>query len=102
MVRTAIFDTIGPFDEALLTVRENLDFCLAVAEAGGSIYIEPASIITYLGYQPLAWRDIPYYLLRWNDRWTLRTLHRFRDKWGLAEDDYFQRQYRSLQRWRRD
>jgi len=102
MARTDIFDKIGPFDEAMLTVRENLDFCLAVAEAGGSIYIEPASIITYMGYQPLAWRDIPYYLLRWNDRWTLSTLHRFRDKWDLTEDDYFQQQYGSLQRWRRD
>jgi GT2 family glycosyltransferase len=102
LVRTAIFEKTGPFDEAMLTVRENLDFCLAVAAAGGAIYIEPASIITYLGYQPLAWRDLPYYLLRWNDRWTLSSLHRFRDKWQLSEDDYFQRQYRGLQRWRRD
>ncbi len=102
MARTDIFDTIGRFDEAMLTVRENLDFCLAVAQAGATIYIEPASVITYLGYQPLAWRDIPYYVLRWNDAWTLSSLHRFRDKWRLAEDEYFQRQYRSLQRWRRD
>lgn len=101
MARTEIFDKIGPFDEAMLAVRENLDFCLAVAQAGGTIYIEPASIITYVGYQPLAWRDIPYYVLRWNDAWTLSSLHHFRDKWSLAEDEYFQSQYRSLQRWRR-
>ena len=101
MVRASIFDKVGAFDEAMLTVRENLDFCLAVAEAGGTIYIEPASIITYLGYQPLAWADVPYYLLRWNDVWTLRSIHHFRDKWHLTEDEYLQRQYRSLQRWRR-
>jgi GT2 family glycosyltransferase len=101
MVRTEIFDKVGPFDETLLTVRENLDFCLAVAHAGGTIYLEPASIITYLGYQPLGWRDVPYYMLRWNDVWTLSSLHRFRDKWSLTEDEYFQRQYRNLQRWRR-
>jgi GT2 family glycosyltransferase len=102
MVRASIFDKTGPFDDAMLTVRENLDFCLAVAEAGGSIYLEPASIVTYLGDQPLAWRDMPYFLLRWNDRWTLSSLHRFRDKWSLTEDEYFQRQYRTLQRWRHD
>ena len=101
MARTDIFDKIGPFDEALLTVRENLDFCLAAAQAGGTIYLEPASIITYLAYEPLTWRDIPYYMLRWNDMWTLSSLHRFRDKWSLTEDEYFQRQYRNLQRWRR-
>ena len=101
MARTEIFGRIGPFDEEMLTVRENLDFCLSVAEAGGTIYIEPASIITYLGYHALAWRDIPYYLLRWNDDWTLKSLHRFRDKWRLVENAYFQRQYRNLQTWRR-
>lgn len=101
MARTEIFGRIGPFDEEMLTVRENLDFCLSVAQAGGTIYIEPASIITYLGYHALAWRDIPYYLLRWNDDWTLKSLHRFRDKWSLVENAYFQRQYRNLQRWRR-
>jgi GT2 family glycosyltransferase len=101
MARTDVFDKIGPFDEALLTVRENLDFCLAAAQAGGTIYLEPASVITYLAYEPLAWRDIPYYMLRWNDAWTLGSLHRLRDKWNLTEDEYFQRQYRNLQRWRR-
>jgi GT2 family glycosyltransferase len=102
MARADIFDRIGPFDEAMLTVLENLDFCLAVAQAGGTIYIEPASVITYLGSQPIAWRDIPYYVLRWNDAWTLSSLRHFRDKWRLTEDEYFQRQYRLLQRWRRE
>jgi GT2 family glycosyltransferase len=102
MVRADIFDRIGAFDESMLTVLENLDFCLAVAQAGGTIYIEPTSVITYLGSHPIAWRDIPYYVLRWNDAWTLSSLHHFRDKWSLTEDEYFQRQYRVLQRWRRD
>jgi len=31
MVRADIFDRIGAFDESMLTVLENLDFCLAVA-----------------------------------------------------------------------
>jgi GT2 family glycosyltransferase len=100
MARTDVFQKVGPFDEALLSVRENLDFCMAVAQAGGMIYIEPASIITYAGSEPLAFTDMPYYILRWNDAWMLRSLHHLRDKWNLTEDEYFLRQYKNLS-WRR-
>jgi len=102
MVRASVFGRVGPFDEALLTVRENLDFCMAVAQADGTIYLEPTSVVTYAGYMPLALSEIPYYLLRWNNRWTLATLHRLRDKWQLTEDEYFQRQYqKQFLNWRR-
>jgi GT2 family glycosyltransferase len=100
MARTDIFEKIGPFDEGLLSVRENLDFCLLVAQAGGRIYLEPASVITYLASEPFAWSDLPYYAVRWSDAWTLASLHRLRDKWGLTEDAYFTRQYANLG-WRR-
>lgn len=100
MARTEIFEKIGPFDEGMLSVRENLDFCLLVARAGGSIYLEPASVITYLDGPPLEWSDMPFYALRWSDEWTLASLHRFRDKWHLTEDAYFTRQYANLG-WRR-
>ena len=102
LVRTSIFDRVGPFDEALLAVRENVDFCLAVARAGGPVYLEPASIVTYAAYKALALSDIPFYLLRWNNQWTLATLHHLRDKWGLTEDASFQRQYtKPFLDWRR-
>jgi len=71
-----------------------------VARAGGSIYLEPASVITYLDGPPLEWSDMPFYALRWCDEWTLASLHRFRDKWHLTEDAYFTRQYANLG-WRR-
>ena len=93
---------MGPFDEALLTIRENVDFCIAVAESGGTVYLEPASVVTYAGYRPLTLSDLSYYLLRWNNRWTLDTLHHLRDKWRLTEDEYFQRQYgKQFLEWRR-
>ena len=102
LVRTSVFERVGPLDEAMLTIRENVDFCMAVAQAGGSIYLEPDSIVTYAAYHPLARSDIPFYLLRWNDRWTRATLHRLRDKWRLTEDAYFRRQYaRPFLDWRR-
>jgi GT2 family glycosyltransferase len=91
MARTAIFDKIGPFDEGMLAVRENLDFCLLVRQAGGTVYLDPASVITYLDG----------YVVRWSDEWTLASLHRFRAKWRLTEDAYFARQYDTLG-WRRE
>jgi GT2 family glycosyltransferase len=100
MARTEIFDQIGPFDEGMLSVRENLDFCLMVSQTGGTVYFEPASIITYLGGCPLKWSDMPFYVVRWSDEWTLASLHHFRDKWDLSEDAYFARQYETLA-WRR-
>jgi GT2 family glycosyltransferase len=100
MARREIFDRIGPFDEGMLSVRENLDFCLMVRQAGGTVYFEPASIITYLGGRPLEWSDLTYYAVRWSDQWTLASLHHFRDKWDLTEDAYFTRQYETLA-WRR-
>jgi len=100
MARTEIFDKIGPFDEGMLAVRENLDFCLMVSQVGGTVYFEPASIITYLDGGPLKWSDMPFYVIRWSDEWTLASLHHFRDKWNLTEDAYFTRQYKNLA-WRR-
>lgn len=100
MARTEIFDQIGPFDEGMLSVRENLDFCLMVSRAGGTVYFEPASIITYLGGCPLKWSDMPFYVVRWCDEWTLASLRHFRAKWDLTEDAYFSRQYKTLA-WRR-
>jgi GT2 family glycosyltransferase len=101
MARTQIFDRIGSFDEGMLSVRENLDFCMMVRQAGGSVWFEPASVITYLaGAAPLRWSDLPYYSVRWSDEWTLSSLHRLRDKWGLTENAYFTTQYANLA-WRR-
>jgi hypothetical protein len=75
----------------MLSVRENLGFCLLVARAAGSIYLEPASVITYLDGPPLEWSDMPFYALRWSEEGTLASLHRFRDEWHLTEDAYFTR-----------
>jgi GT2 family glycosyltransferase len=102
LIRTSVLDRVGDFDESLLTIRENVDFCMVVANDGGTVYFEPDSVVTYAAYQPLSLSDLPYYLLRWNDRWTLDTLRHLRDKWRLTEDEYFRRQYgRPFLEWRR-
>lgn len=100
MVRTEIFQKIGLLDEALLNTKEHVDLCLLVAQAGGTVYFEPTSVVTYVPGPPLEWSDLHYYMLRWSDAWELDSLHRLRDKWNLTEDEYFKRKYNRLG-WRR-
>jgi GT2 family glycosyltransferase len=100
LVRTDVFRALGGLDERMLSTRENIDFCLAVQEAGGSIYLEPRSRITYLPPHPIKLADCAYFALRWSDLWDKASFEHLRDKWRLDEDEYFERQYRNLG-WRR-
>lgn len=95
LVRTAIFERTGLLDEALLSTREHIDFCLTVAAAGGTLYCEPASVVTYVP-GGLTWSDLPFFMLRWSDAWELASLEHFRQKWNVTEDKYFQKRYRRL------
>jgi GT2 family glycosyltransferase len=96
MVRTEIFEKIGFLDEALLSTKEHVDLCMLVAQAGGTIYLEPESLVTYVPGPPLKWTDLHYYMLRWSDRWELESLKHLREKWNLSEDEYFQNKYKRL------
>jgi GT2 family glycosyltransferase len=98
IVRTEIFKQIGVLDEGLMNTKEHLDLCMLVTEAGGSIYLEPESLITYVPGPPLKWSDLHFYMLRWSDAWELSSLKHLRDKWNLTEDEYFQNKYESLGR----
>ena len=100
LVRTEIFKRIGPFDEAMLNTKEHLDFCMTVAKAGGAVYFEPDCLVTYVAEPLRTWSDLHFYMLRWSDVWTLKSLNHLRDKWDLAENEYFKRKYKKLA-WRR-
>ena len=100
LVRTAIFEQVGPLDEGFMNTKEHLDFCMTVTAAGGTVYLEPASIVTYVPGPPLDLSDIPFYMLRWSDGWTRQSLQRMLEKWGVAEDGYFKNKYKKLG-WRR-
>ncbi|AUS99445.1 glycosyl transferase family 2 [Nostoc sp. CENA543] len=101
MVRTEIFQKIGLLDEGLLNTKEHVDLCILVTETGGTIYLEPESLMTYVTGKPLEASDIHYYMLRWSDAWELASLQRLREKWNLTEDEYFQNKYKRLG-WRRN
>ncbi|MCU0526512.1 MAG: glycosyltransferase [Elainella sp. Prado103] len=100
LVRTTVIAQLGGFDEALLNTKEHVDFCMAVAQLGGTVYFEPESLATYVPTSPLKWSDLHYYMLRWSDAWELQSLSRLQEKWNLAEDSYFKQKYKALG-WRR-
>jgi GT2 family glycosyltransferase len=90
LARSEIFDKLGPLDEELMNTREHLDLSLMVRNAGGEVWFEPASEVTYSTPPPLALRDVPYFWLRWSDAWSAKSLARFCEKYGI-DPSYQQR-----------
>ncbi|MEM1256050.1 MAG: glycosyltransferase [Cyanobacteria bacterium P01_H01_bin.21] len=96
LVKRNIFDQIGTLDENLLNSREHLDFCLSVAQTGGTIYCEPASVVTYVPEAPRRWSELLYFMLRWSDAWEADSLIYFQKKWALDIDRDFMMCFRHL------
>jgi len=97
LLRTRLLAKLGdePFDERMLATKEHLDFCMSVREAGGTIWFEPASMVTFMlpnDEHPLRVSDLPFYFLRWSDAWQHRSLDHFAQKWRLGRTD-FRRRY---------
>jgi len=88
LVRAEVFERLGPLDEQLLCIREHDDLCLAVQEAGGSIYLEPNAVATYVLPPPVTLSDFSYYRLRWSEPWITASLRHFHQKWDLDMDEH--------------
>ena len=103
LVRNSTFPIVGKFDENLKSALENPDFCMLVRHAGGSIYFEPAAIVSYLPpyAHPMNWSDLRYFILRWSYLWNYANLEPFRKKWKIPENDpSLIRQFSEWERWR--
>ncbi len=100
LVRRDIFEKIGLLDESMLNIKEHVDFCMQVAELGEQVYFEPDCVVTYVYAPPIERTDLIYYMLRWGDDWTTKTLEHFREKWDLLENQYFKKEYKKMG-WRR-
>jgi len=85
-----------------MSANEHADLCLLVREAGGEIYLEPASRVTYTPSRPQGPRDRAFHLLRWSPEWNNRTLDRFAEKWDIdRSSETFRSQWRWMSRHRR-
>jgi GT2 family glycosyltransferase len=89
LLRNDLLEKIGPLDENLMSMCEHLDFCLQVTAAGGSLWLEPESIVSYDISTRFEHYDQSYFETRWSEAWTEKTLTHFSQKWQLAEDDAY-------------
>lgn len=89
LLHSSILNKIGKLDENLISFGQEIDFSLSLFAVGGTIYLEPESIINYLPVRELKLSDMPYYLLIWNYVWKRRSINYFQEKWGLARDAKF-------------
>ena len=89
LVRTEHFRKHGPLDENILTFCEEVDLALGVQATGGTTWIEPRSVITYEFPQAFAWSDIPWFFLRWSDRWLIQSISHLESKWGADRSPAF-------------
>lgn len=92
LARRDVFDRIGPLDEKLLSTKEHIDFSISIRQAGGAVWFEPSSVVTYVfpcRARPMTPEDWPFFALRWSDAYGKRSLEHFIAKWGLrTRDDY--------------
>jgi hypothetical protein len=110
LVRTDLFDRIGPLDEGLLSWFDHSDLSLRIREAGGTLFVEPRAAVTYVPPPPVRPSDLGLLLLRWSKAWYEASAARFAARWGLepagpgfAPHAAYRRQHRStlLTRYRR-
>lgn len=87
LVRSDVFDRVGPLDTNLLCSLEHIDLCLAVRQVGGTAYFEPEAAVTYVPPPPLLRSDAAYFARRWSEAWNRATRRHFRKKWALGADD---------------
>lgn len=84
--RTDAIAAIAPLDENLLSLSEHLDAVLRIREQGGTVWLEPSALVTYIT-PDLAWSDRRFYILRWSRTWNEASIRRFRAVWGVDPED---------------
>jgi hypothetical protein len=86
LVDSAWLRKVGGLDEELYSLFEHTDVCMQIRAAGGSVWFEPASVVSYGRPRFIDRRDRAYYVLRWSEDWNARSGRRFQSVWRLDED----------------
>lgn len=91
LARTDVFTETGPFDEQFMSMCEEDDLSMTVANAGHKLYLEPDSVVSYVAPSPtdVNWSDLPYFFVRWSNAWCQTSVERAQSKWNLTEDSPF-------------
>jgi len=83
LVQMSAFKKTGRFDEGFFSHAEHGDYSLQVRKAGGEIWVEPRSVITYAPPKILRGADRQYFLLRWSEAWCHASYQRLAQKYGI-------------------
>ena len=76
----------GGLDEEIRT-EEHIDLALTIRARGGTLWLEPESIVTYITPRRLPPSDLLFYVARWSEAWSRSTLTHLAEKWRLSSDD---------------
>jgi glycosyltransferase involved in cell wall biosynthesis len=85
LVAMDVFRRLGPLDEGYLCNAEHADLCLLVREAGGHVFLEPRSRVTYAPPRRLEGADLEFFRLRWSEAWAVATNRHLQQKWKVAD-----------------
>ncbi|MCH2117551.1 MAG: glycosyltransferase [Pirellulales bacterium] len=83
LVQRKAFEVIGPLDEGLSCHSEHGDLCMMVRNAGGRVFLEPESQITYVPPRRLEREDREFFFLRWSEAWATANARHMAQKWDL-------------------
>ncbi len=86
LISMKALDLLGPLDEGFQCNSEHGDLCLSVRNAGGKIYLEPESRITYVPPKGLSGADREFFLLRWSRARQEAGCRHLCQKWSVDPD----------------
>jgi len=78
---------LGPLDPRLYCHSEHADLSMAVTRSGGTIYVEPVSVVTYMIPDRLGPMDRDYFSRRWCSAWNEATNDRLAEKYEIEPDE---------------
>jgi GT2 family glycosyltransferase len=88
LIRMDAIERLGGFDEGYTSFHDHRAYGLAIRQAGGTIYFEPAAVAILVDSPKLVWSDLPLFLLRWSDAWLRPSANHFAKVWNLNIDDH--------------
>lgn len=83
LLATDFCRTPGVLADGLMSLHEHVHVGMLAEEAGGAVWFEPASRVTY--HQPPPWEpsDVGFFLRRWSDEWNRASCAWFDARWGV-------------------
>jgi GT2 family glycosyltransferase len=83
VIRRGVLEQLGGLDEGLLSWFDHTDLALHHQQLGIEAWLVPEVTCLYLTPPPVAFQDVPSFLLRWSRDWFARSRDRLCQVWDL-------------------